>query len=103
MAERKDRMALLGTYSSQHLKRYGAKPLLNLNTEQWAADACRVIGLLDLLSMRLVYYYFEVAQNPSWTFFAYNAEKILQAMDEKAKDQRERAERREMAKRWLSE
>jgi hypothetical protein len=53
--------------------------------------------------MRLVYYYFEVAQNPSWTFYAYNAEKILQAMDEKAKDQRERAERREMAKRWLSE
>jgi hypothetical protein len=102
MAERKDRMALLGTYSSQHLKRYGAKPVLNLNTEQWAADAIIESFGLDL-AMKLVYYYFEVAQTHSWTFYAYNAEKLLQAMDEKAKDERERAERREMAKRWLSE
>jgi hypothetical protein len=102
MAERKDRMALLGTYSSQHLKKYGVKPVLNLNTEQWAADAIVESFGLDL-AMRLVYYYFEVAQKPSWTFYAYNAEKLLQAMDDKARDQKERAERREMAKRWLSE
>jgi hypothetical protein len=102
VAARKDRMALLGTYSSQHLKKYGAKPLLNLNSEQWAADAVIESFGLDL-SLRLVYYYFEVAQTNSWTFYAYNAEKLLQAMDEKAKDERERAERREMAKRWLSE
>jgi len=102
MAERKDRMALLGTYSSQHMKKYGAKPLLNLNTEQWAADAIVESFGLDL-AMRLVYYYFEVAQTHSWTFYAYNAEKLLQAMNDKAKDERERAERREMAKRWLSE
>jgi hypothetical protein len=102
MAARKDRMALLGTYSSQHLKKYGAKPLLNLNSELWAAEAVIESFGLDL-SLRLRYYYFEVAQNPSWTFYAYNAEKLLQAMDEKAKDERERAERREMAKRWLSE
>ena len=102
MAERKDRMALLGTYSSQHLKKYGVKPVLNLNTEQWAADAVIESFGLDL-SMRLVYYYFEVAQNHSWTFYAYNAEKLLKAMDDKVKDERERAERREMARRWLSE
>jgi hypothetical protein len=102
MAARKDRMALLGTYSSQHLKRYGAKPILNLNTEQWAADAVIESFGLDL-SMRLVYYYFEVAQTHSWTFYAYNAEKLLKAMDDKAKDDKERAERREMARRWLSE
>lgn len=102
MAERKDRMALLGTYSSQHLKKYGVKPVLNLNTEQWAADAVIESFGLDL-AMKLVYYYFEVAQTHSWTFYAYNAERLLQAMNEKAKDQRERAERREMAKRWLSE
>jgi hypothetical protein len=53
--------------------------------------------------MRIVYYYFEVAQNPSWSFYAYNAEKILQAMNDKEKDKKEREERREMAKRWLSE
>jgi hypothetical protein len=102
MAARKDRMALLGTYSSQHLKKYGAKPILNLNTEQWAADAVIESFGLDL-SMRLVYYYFEVAQTHSWTFYAYNAEKLLKAMDDKAKDDKERAERREMARRWLSE
>ena len=102
MAARKDRMALLGTYSSQHLKKYGAKPTLNLNTEQWAADAVIESFGLDL-SMRLVYYYFEVAQTHSWTFYAYNAEKLLKAMDDKAKDDKERAERREMARRWLSE
>ena len=102
MAERKDRMALLGTYSSQHLKKYGVKPILNLNTEQWAADAVIESFGLDL-SMRLVYYYFEVAQTHSWTFYAYNAEKLLKAMDDKAKDDKERAERREMARRWLSE
>lgn len=102
MAERKDRMALLGTYSSQHLKKYGAKPVLNLNTEQWAADALIESFGLDL-AMKLVYYYFEVAQTHSWTFYAYNAEKLLQAMDDREKDKRERAERREMAKRWLSE
>jgi hypothetical protein len=95
-------MALLGTYSSQHLKKYGAKPTLNLNTEQWAADAVIESFGLDL-SMRLVYYYFEVAQTHSWTFYAYNAEKLLKAMDDKAKDDKERAERREMARRWLSE
>ena len=102
MVARKDRMALLGTYSSQHLKKYGAKPILNLNTEQWAADAVIESFGLDL-SMRLVYYYFEVAQTHSWTFYAYNAEKLLKAMDDKAKDDKERAERREMARRWLSE
>lgn len=102
MAQRKDRMALLGTYSSQHLKKYGAKPILNLNTEQWAADAVIESFGLDL-SMKLVYYYFEVAQTHSWTFYAYNAEKLLKAMDDKAKDEKERAERREMARRWLSE
>lgn len=102
MAERKDRMALLGTYSSQHLKRYGVKPVLNLNTEQWAADALVESFGLDL-AMKLVYYYFEVAQTHSWTFYAYNAERLLQAMQDKEKDKRERQERRLLAQRWLSE
>ena len=102
MAERKDRMALLGTYSSQHTKKYGVKPVLNLNTEQWAADAIIESFGLDL-SMKLVYYYFKVAQKHSWTFYAYNAEKILQAMEEQERDKKEREERREMAKRWLNE
>jgi hypothetical protein len=102
MAERKDRMALLSRYSKYHTAKYEQKPSLNLNVEQWAADALvesyGVSGCYDILE-----YYFKVAENPSWNYFAYNAEKILQAQKDKGRDDKERAERRQMAKEWLSE
>lgn len=102
MAERKDRMALLSRYSKLHTIRYEEKPSLNLNVEQWASDALiESYGIgkcYDLLD-----YYFSVAQSPSWNYFAYNTEKILQAKLDKDRDDRERAERRKMAKEWLSE
>ena len=102
MAERKDRMALLSRYSKFHTARYEQKPSLNLNVEQWASDALvesyGLGGCYDLLE-----YYFSVAQSPSWNYFAYNAEKILQARLDKQNDDKERAERRRMAKEWLSE
>ena len=102
MADRKDRMALLSRYSKYHTQRYESKPSLNLNVEQWAADALvesyGLGGCYDILE-----YYFKVSQNPSWNFFAYNAEKILQAKLDKERDDKERAERREMARKWLSE
>ncbi len=102
MAERKDRMALLSRYSKYHTARYESKPSLNLNVEQWASDALvesyTLPGCYDILE-----YYFSVAENPSWNYFAYNAEKILQAQKDKVKDDDERAERRRMAKEWLSE
>ena len=102
MAERKDRMALLSRYSKYHTAKYEQKPSLNLNVEQWAADALvesyGVSGCYDILE-----YYFKVAENPSWNYFAYNAEKILQAQKDKARDDKERAERRQMAREWLSE
>ena len=102
MAERKDRMALLSRYSKLHIQRYEQKPSLNLNVEQWAADALiesyGIIGCYDLLN-----YYFSIANSPSWNYFAYNAEKILQIKLDKERDDAERAERRKMAKEWLSE
>ena len=102
MAERKDRMALLSRYSKYHTARYESKPSLNLNVEQWASDA-----LVESYGISICYdlleYYFKIAQTPSWNHFAYNAEKILQAQRDKAKDNSERAERRRMAKEWLSE
>ena len=102
MADRKDRMALLSRYSKYHTAKYEQKPSLNLNVEQWAADALvesyGVSGCYDILE-----YYFKVAENPSWNYFAYNAEKILQAQKDKARDDKERVERRQMAKEWLSE
>lgn len=102
MAERKDRMALLSRYSKHHAARYESKPTLNLNVEQWASDALiesyGMSGCYDLLE-----YYFKVAQEPSWNYFAYNAEKILKAKLDKEQDDMERLERRRRAKEWLSE
>jgi hypothetical protein len=84
------------------LQRYEQKSNLNLNVEQWASDALvESYGLpacYDLLD-----YYFSIAQDPTWNFFAYNAEKILNGKLDKEQDDKERTERRARAKEWLSE
>ena len=102
MAERKDRMALLSRYNKLYLQRYEQKSSLNLNVEQWASDALvESYGLpacYDLLD-----YYFTIAQDPTWNFFAYNAEKILNGKLDKEQDDKERLERRARAKEWLGE
>jgi hypothetical protein len=102
MAERKERMALLSRYGKLHLQRYEKKNLLNLNVEQWAAD-----GLIESYGLAQCYdlldYYFNVAIAPSWSYFAYNAEKILDAKLEKEQDKKEREERRQLGKKWLNE
>ena len=102
MAERKDRMALLSRYSKLHTAKYEQKPSLNLNVEQWSADALvesyGISACYDLLE-----YYFSIAQEPSWNYFAYNAEKILNGKLDVEKDIKERTERRTLARRWLSE
>ena len=102
MAERKDRMALLSRYSKLHTAKYQQKPSLNLNVEQWASDALvesyGISKCYDLLE-----YYFSVAQEPSWNYFTYNAEKILNGKIDKEQDDKDRLERRRLAKEWLSE
>ena len=102
MAERKDRMALLSRYSKLHTAKYEKKPSLNLNVEQWAADS-----LVESYGIGVCYdlldYYFLVSTSPTWNYFSYNAEKILQARLEVEQDNYERQERRKLARRWLSE
>ncbi len=102
MAERKDRMALLSRYNKLYLQRYEQKSNLNLNVEQWAADA-----LVESYGLKACYdlldYYFNIAQDPSWNYFAYNAEKILSGKLEVEQDKKERVERRKLARKWLSE
>ena len=102
MAERKDRMALLSRYSKFHTLKYEQKPSLNLNVEQWSADALiESYGLpacYDLLE-----YYFSVAQSPSWKYFANYADAIIEKREQLNQDIKERQERREMARKWLSE
>lgn len=101
MADRKDRMALLSRYAKYHKQKYEEKPNLNLNVEQWASDALiesyGLQGCYDILE-----YYFKVSQNFSWNFFAYNADKILKAKLDKEQDEKDRAERRQMAREWLN-
>jgi hypothetical protein len=102
VAERKDRMALLSRYNKLYLQRYEQKSNLNLNVEQWAADA-----LVESYGLKACYdlldYYFNIAQDPSWNYFAYNAEKILSGKLEVEQDKKERVERRKLARKWLSE
>ena len=58
MAERKDRMALLSRYAKLHTKHYEERVTLNLNVEQWAADALiESYGLPECYD--LLEYYFD--------------------------------------------
>ena len=102
MADRKDRMALLSRYSKLHLQRYEQKANLNLNVEQWAADA-----LVESYGLPVCYelldFYFKISTNPSWNIFAYKAQDLLDSRLAIEEDIKERQERRELARKWLSE
>lgn len=102
MAERKDRMALLSRYSKHHTARYESKPVLNLNVEQWAADAL-IESYGTPMCYDLLEYYFQVAQNPSWKYFANYADKIYQARIDQKTDDEDRKQKRMLARKWLSE
>ena len=102
MPERKDRMALLSRYAKLHTKHYEERVTLNLNVEQWAADALiESYGLPECYD--LLEYYFSVAQTPTWKYFANYADKIIDARAQYEQDLKERAERRKKAKEWLDE
>jgi len=101
MAERKDRMALLSRYSKLYVIKHEKKPLLNLNVEQWAADALiESYGLPQCYD--LLEYYFDVAPSPSWKYFANYADSIISAVRQQKVDEKERQERRARAKEWLN-
>jgi dissimilatory sulfite reductase (desulfoviridin) alpha/beta subunit len=95
-------MALLSRYSKLHTSKYGQKPQLNLNVEQWSADA-----LIESYGIQYCYdllqYYFDVAQSPAWKYFANYAHEIVDRRDQYKQDLIERTERRQLAKKWLSE
>jgi hypothetical protein len=75
---------------------------MNLNVDQWSADALiESYGISECYD--ILEYYFSIAQEPTWNYFAYNAEKIINGKLEVEKDNEERKERRRLAKEWLSE
>jgi hypothetical protein len=102
MADRKERFALLSRYSKLYALKFEARPQLNLNVEQWAADA-----LVESYGLQFCYdlleYYFEVAPNPSWKYFANYAHDISSKRDMYEQDLIERKQRMAAAKKWLSE
>ncbi len=102
MPDRKDRMALLSRYSKLYTAKYEQKPQINLNVEQWAADA-----LIESYGIQACYdllqYYFDVAQSPSWKYFANYAHEIIDRREQYQQDLLERQQRRQQAKKWLSE
>lgn len=101
MATRQSRMALLSRYAKLYKEKYEEKPDHNLNKEQWSADmlieSYGIHACYDLLE-----YYFSVARNPDWKYFANYADEIIKAKDREETDRLERAERRKLAKEWLN-
>jgi len=101
MADRKDRMALLSRYQKLYTEKYGQKQSININVEQWAADA--LIESYTLSSCYdLLKYYFDVSQSPNWKYFANYADKIIESQEQYSQDLKERAERRKQARTWLN-
>jgi hypothetical protein len=102
MAERKERFSLLSRYSKFYVQKHEMKPVLNLNVEQWAADA-----LIESYGLQQCYdlleYYFSVAQTPSWKYFANYADNIIMSREQIKRDQEERSERRKRAREWLND
>jgi hypothetical protein len=102
MADRKERFALLSRYAKLHALKYEARSQLNLNVEQWASDA-----LVESYGLQFCYdlldYYFEVAQNPTWKYFANYAQNINDKRNQYQQDLYDRQQRRVAAKKWLSE
>ena len=103
MADLKERMALLSKFDKLYLLKHEKKPpQYNKWAEQWAADA-----LIESYGLQVCYeileYYFSVAENPTWTFFTYNAEKILSGKMDIEQDIKEREERRKKAREWLND
>lgn len=102
MADRKDRFALLSRYSKLYAARYLEKPSINLNVEQWAADSLiESYGIQDCYN--LLQYYFDVARDPTWKYFANYAQDIIDRKKQYEQDLLERQQRRQQAKKWLSE
>lgn len=101
MVERKERFALLSRYEKYCKLNNIFMPPMNKYNEQWAADALLESFTFEQIDIAMQYY-FSINPNPTWKGFANNVDRLLQSKAEKEEDQRLRAERRAMAKEWLS-
>ena len=102
MSDRKNRFALINEFEKRMRMEGLSPPPLNKYNEQWAADALLESFDYDDI-IKSMNYYFSINARPTWKGFANNIDKLLESMRAKEEDNRLRAERRRMAKEWLSE
>jgi hypothetical protein len=99
MVDKKYRFALI-TRFKKFASEKGISVNINIYAEQWAADALIESYGLDMC-YEMLEYYFKVSESPSWTWFAYNADKVYKNLTGKKEDDRIREEMRQQAKVWL--
>jgi len=101
MADRKLRYALISKFEDRLIMNGIPKPTMNRNKAQWDAD-----GLLESYDFDEIVsamdYYFKVNERPNWTWFVYNVDKVMSAIERKQEDDEFRAEMRKKAKEWLT-
>jgi hypothetical protein len=90
-------------FSDSYQSRYGSRPKINRNTAKWAArDVVESFGIDDC--RHAVDWYFRVKDvGHDWSWYANNIEKLINARNEKIKDDEARRVMREKAKAWLNE
>jgi hypothetical protein len=99
VVEKKYRFALI-TRFQKFAKEKGIDSNINIYAEQWTADALIQSYTLETC-YEMISYYFYVSENPSWKWFANNADKVYKNLTARKEDDRIRALMRDRAKEWL--
>jgi len=101
VTNKQQKFALITRFKKK-LREKGLNDSMNMYAEQWPAD-----DLIKSYSLeecyKLVDYYFEVTETPSWKWFIYNADKVYSAKRARDEDNAYRKMMRSKAKEWLQE
>lgn len=102
MADRQKRFILLSKFEKMYRDKTKRPLTLNKNKEQWSADA--LLETYTPHELDIIFeHYFKVNDSPTWNSLAYNADKVLQYLQERDADMIDRAAMRKRAKEWLDE
>jgi len=100
LADKKLRFAILSQFKKRLIAK-GIAPNINDFKEQWAADALiesyGYDNCLDALD-----YYIRINDAPNWSWFSYNIDKVVAAMEARDEDDRIRQLLRKRAKEWVN-
>lgn len=99
MADKQQRFALMSIFKKR-LKEKNLTQEMNLYSQQWAADALIESYGYDQC-LNIIDYYFNVSSSPTWTWFTYNADKVLQSKSLEEEDMAVRKILRQKAKGWM--